>query len=211
MIGSKIERVLVLSAHTDDEQACGGTIVRAIRAGLSVHHVIFSACEESVPEGFPTDVLRGEARQASLELGIPAENVRILDYRVRHFPALRQEILEEMVRIRRTLSPDLVILPSRNDIHQDHQTIATEGVRAFKFASILGYELPMNNFNFPNQCYVSLDREILETKLRSIRCYRSQEFRSYMNAGHFESLARLRGTQAGVEFAECFEVIRMKL
>ena len=36
-------------------------------------------------------------------------------------------------------------MPSLNDIHQDHATIAQEGLRAFKGCTILGYELIWNN------------------------------------------------------------------
>jgi len=210
MIGFNVKNVLVLSAHTDDEQACSGTIAKATRAGISVHHVIFSACEESVPSGFATDVLRGEAQNSAKVLGIPQENLQILNYRVRYFPSVRQDILEELIRIRNVIKPDLVLLPSRSDIHQDHKTICEEGIRAFKFSSILGYELPMNHFGFSNQCYISLDKGLMDIKIEAMKCYKSQEFRSYMTEAHFESLAKLRGTQAGYEYAEAYEVIRIR-
>jgi LmbE family N-acetylglucosaminyl deacetylase len=210
MIGFNIKNLLVLSAHTDDEQACSGTIAKATQAGVAVHHVIFSACEESVPAGFPIDVLRGEAQSSARVLGIQEENLRILNYRVRYFPTFRQEILEDLIKIRNEIKPDLVLLPSRSDIHQDHKTICEEGIRAFKFSSILGYELPMNHFGFSNQCYVSLDQALMDIKIQAIKCYKSQEFRTYMTEAHFESLAKLRGTQAGFDYAEAFEVIRIR-
>ena len=37
------------------------------------------------------------------------------------------------------------MIPSESDVHQDHQTIYNESIRAFKFSSILGYEMPWNN------------------------------------------------------------------
>ena len=40
---------------------------------------------------------------------------------------------------------DLVVLPNSTDVHQDHQVINREGIRAFKHSSILGYELVWNN------------------------------------------------------------------
>ena len=43
------------------------------------------------------------------------------------------------------IKPDLVLMPSRNDLHQDHFTIATEGLRAFKFTSILAYEISVKD------------------------------------------------------------------
>ena len=59
MLGKKISKVLVLAPHTDDgELGCGGTIHQLISHGKRVIYVAFSTCEESVPEGFPKDILK---------------------------------------------------------------------------------------------------------------------------------------------------------
>ena len=39
----------------------------------------------------------------------------------------RQEILEELIRLKKVSDFDLVFIPSLHDIHQDHTTIAQEG------------------------------------------------------------------------------------
>ena len=70
------------------------------------------------------------------------------------FPEHRQEILEELYRIKALINPDIVITTSRNDIHQDHSTIAQEGLRAFKDRTILGYELIWNNISFNTTAFV---------------------------------------------------------
>src|SRR5438067_1358122 len=93
-------RVLVLGAHADDEFGCSGTLARLIEGGADVHLVAFSMCQESVPKKYSPDILKHEAQQAAQTLGIPRENLRTYDFRVRHFPAHRQEILEELVRLR---------------------------------------------------------------------------------------------------------------
>jgi LmbE family N-acetylglucosaminyl deacetylase len=173
-----------------------------------VYYAAFSACEESVPAGFARDVLRHESRAAAGRLGIAAERWRLYDFRVRHFPSRRQEILEELVRLRREVEPDLVLLPASSDIHQDHQVMAREGLRAFKFSTVLGYELPMNTVTFEHACFVALGAEHLRRKVASLACYASQRFRSYTDESFIRGLARVRGVQAGVEFAEAFEVLR---
>ena len=54
MVGNKI---LLLSPHTDDaELGCGATIAKLIRQGKTVYYAAFSACEQSVIEGFPKDI-----------------------------------------------------------------------------------------------------------------------------------------------------------
>lgn len=201
-------RVLFLGAHTDDEFGCSGALARFASEGDEVHYAAFSPCEESVPEGLPRDVLRHESLAAARSLGIPEPNWRVYDFRVRHFPARRQEILEELVRLRRQVEPDLVLVPASSDIHQDHQVVSREALRAFKHSTVLGYELPMNTITFQHACFVSLSAGQLDAKLASLACYRSQQFRSYTDEGFVRGLARVRGVQAGVEFAEAFEVLR---
>lgn len=202
-------RALVLGAHTDDEFGCAGTIVRMIEAGTEVHYACFSSCEESVPEGFDRDVLKREVRDAIRVLGIAEERFYLYDYRVRRLPERRQDILEELVRLRRRIEPDLVLLPAMSDMHQDHGTIANEGLRAFKHATILGYELPMNTISFEHACFVSLEERHIVRKIEHARAYVSQQSRSYLREEFLRSLAVVRGLQIGKDAAEAFEVVRM--
>jgi len=202
-------RTLVLAAHTDDEFGCAGLIGRLVEQGTEVHVACFSWCEESVPEGYERDVLKQESRAAMAVLGIPPERFRLRDFRVRHFPAARQEILEELVVLRREIDPDLVLLPSTDDIHQDHGVIAQEGVRAFKHATILGYELPMNTISFRHACFVPLEDRQMDLKIAHAACYVSQQHRPYMHPAFLRGLGLVRGVQINRPAAEAFEVIRM--
>ena len=203
------ERTLVLAAHTDDEYGCAGLMSRLAEQGTEVHLAAFSWCEESVPKGFARDVLKGEARAAAAVLGVAPERFRLYDYRVRHFPANRQELLEELVVLRGTIQPDLVLLPSSSDFHQDHKVVSDEGVRAFKHATILGYELPMNTISFRHACFVPLEEHHMDRKIAHAACYVSQQHRTYLQPDFIRSLACVRGVQAGRPAAEAFEVIRM--
>jgi LmbE family N-acetylglucosaminyl deacetylase len=202
-------RALVLGAHTDDEFGCAGLIARLIESGAEVHYACFSACEESVPEGFDRDVLRREVIDAVAVLGIPTERFHLFDFRVRHFPSKRQEILEQLVVLRREIQPDLVLLPSSSDIHQDHGVVAAEGLRAFKHVTILGYELPMNTISFRHACFVTLEPRHVELKIRHAAAYVSQQHRAYMSAEFVAALATVRGVQVNAPAAEAFEVVRM--
>lgn len=208
----KFERVLILSPHTDDgELGCGGTINRLLLEGSEVYYAAFSTAETSVPGDLPKDILKTEVKHATRELGIRPENVFIYDFQVRHLAAHRQEVLEILVKLSRDLKPDLVLQPSLNDIHQDHHTVAQEGLRAFKRTTMLGYELIWNNVTFNTTAFVRLDHKNIEAKWNALRMYRSQGERQYMQHEFVVSLARTRGTQIGVDFAEAFEVVRLML
>lgn len=203
--------VLVLAAHTDDEFACAGTLARLTEEGAEVHIVTFSSAEESVPEGFDRDVLKREAHEAIDILGVPEQRFRLYDFRVRHFPSRRQEILEELVSLRDQIQPRLVFLPASTDIHQDHCVVSQEGLRAFKHASVLGYEMPMNNMTFDNSCYVRLERRHVERKVAHAATYRSQAHRPYLQADFIRSLAAVRGLQMNQPAAEAFQVLRLSI
>lgn len=206
------KKALILAPHTDDgELGCGGTIAKMLEAGCEVHYVAFSDCKISVPSPFPQDILRKELFSAMQSLGIGNEQVSILDFNVRTFANRRQDILDEMILLKQRIQPDIVFCPATHDIHQDHQTIAEEAQRAFKFSTLLGYELPWNTSSFNIGAFVKLQENHLKAKKAAIDCYESQKGRTYTDGTVIESLARVRGVQAGTLFAEAFEMIRINL
>jgi len=203
-------RILVLAPHTDDgEFGCGATIAKYVAEGHDVHYVAFSTAERSLPHGLPRGVMRQEVVAATAILGIPKKNLNALHFGVRKLPSHRQEILEVMVRLNSQLDPDMVYLPSTADTHQDHDTVSAEGFRAFKRTSIFGYELPWNNLTFTTSAFVMVEEEFLEKKILALACYKSQAWRPYANPEFVRSLARVRGVQIGVQYAEAFEAIRV--
>ena len=202
-------RILILSPHTDDgEYGCGGSIARFVLEGKDVFYVAFSTAEKSVPSEYPQDVLCSEVKEATGVLGIIEKNLMLFNYAVREFPANRQSILDDILALKKEFKPDMVMLPSTCDTHQDHQVIVQEGFRAFKNATMIGYEVPRNNLDFPTNVFVTLSEEQLQLKLKAVECYCSQMGRPASSVEFYESLARVRGVQVGVEYAEVFEAIR---
>lgn len=201
--------VLVLAPHTDDgELGAGGLISKLVSQGAKVTYVAFSTAEESVPDHLPKNILKTEVLAATKKLGIPSEHLIIFNYQVRRLNYARQEILENLIEIRNKEDFDLVLMPSLKDIHQDHTTVAQEGLRAFKNTTILGYELIWNNLSFDTTSFVKLDESNVEDKYNALQCYESQGKRDYMSKDFIYSLAKTRGVQIGAKYAESFEVIR---
>lgn len=204
-----IKNILVLAPHTDDgEFGCGGTIAKFIEEGKNIFYVAFSTAKKSVPKGYPENILEIEVKESTKVLGIPAENLIILDYEVRRFSESRQQILDNMIRLGNQIKPDIVFLPSTFDTHQDHNTISKEGFRAFKKTTMLGYEIPWNNLTFNTSSFAFLEERHLQKKIDALKNYRSQTFRNYAREEFIRSLAITRGAQIGVKYAEVFEVIR---
>jgi len=203
------KNVIILSPHPDDaEFSSGGTIHKLIEEGAEVWNIVFSPCNKSLPDGFKEDALFDELEKSNQRLGIKNDNIIKFRFPVREFPRYRQEILEELIKVKRQINPDLVLVPNSKDVHQDHHVIYEEGVRAFKSSRILGYELPWNSISSVLNFFVTLKQSDLDSKIAAIEEYKSQEFREYKEDNYFFYLAKIRGLQANVALAEAFELIK---
>jgi N-acetylglucosamine malate deacetylase 1 len=204
------KRALVLAPHTDDgEFGCGGTMARLVEEGAEVRYVAFSIATKSLPDGFAPDTLAREVREATAELGVPEAQLTVHDFDVRTFPQRRQDILELLIALWEEWPPDVVFQPSVHDVHQDHQVVAAEGLRAFKRTTILGYEIPWNNYDFAYQAYVTLDSRHLERKTAALAKYASQQHRRYSDPEYIWNIARTHGINVNRDYAEVFEVYRV--
>ena len=205
-------KVLILSPHTDDaELGCGASIARMVEEGAEILWIVFSIAEDSLPGHLPKDTLKKEFLDVLGCLGLQESNAIVHKFQVRRLLERRQDILEELVNVRRDFNPDLVLAPSPCDVHQDHQAVSHEAIRAFKMhASIVGYELPWNHMSFSSSMFVRLDKRHIEKKVELLRCYHSQyeKGRNYFSPDFIFGLARVRGTQCNCLLAEAFEVIR---
>jgi len=196
------DKVLVLSPHTDDgELGAGGTIVKLVENGSEVTCFALSA---------PREILKSECRRCLGVLGV--KEFEIFDFEVRHFPESRQEILEILFQYDKEDRPELILTPCTNDLHQDHQTVTNEALRAFKRSTILGYELPWNNIVFRENCFISLEERHVQKKIEALWNYKTQiSERHYFDREYLRGLTRSRGAQIGVKYAEAFEAIKLVL
>lgn len=210
---NNIKKVLLLAPHTDDaELGCGGTMAKMLENGIEIHVAAFSTARASLPEGSDPDLLRNEFVASMDFFGIPREQLYIYDYEVRKLNYSRQEVLEELVRLRANIAPDMVLVPSGSDLHQDHQVVHNEGLRAFKEVTVWGYELPWNHISFSAQAFVTLEKRHLDKKWEALKLYESQfvKQRQYFTEEFIYGLAKVRGTQVRSEYAESYEVIRTR-
>src|SRR4030095_1505992 len=202
-------RIMILPPHTDDgELGCGGTITKLSAEGKDVFYAAFCLCSKALPKTFPPNTLELECKKATSILGIPPSRLILFNYEVRELPQFRQPILEELLKLNKDINPDMVLLPAASDIHQDHQVIHQEGMRAFKNTTFAGYELPWNNYSIRTNFFVRLTENNLAKKTESLKAYESQSDKNYMNPDFIRSLAKVRGVQANTMYAEAFEIYR---
>lgn len=194
MIDSK--SALILAPHADDaELGCGGTIARLVENGTAVRVVVFARDDKRKPE----------LKKSVGKLGV--SSCVLCNIPIRNFDKYRQNILDKLVSLKKKYSPDLVIQPSMTDIHQDHQVVAVEGLRAFKNTNLWGYETLWNNLNFDAQMFVNLGERHLNKKIDAVLCYGSQD-KDYIGRDYIRSVAKVRGVQIGFKYAEMFSFIR---
>jgi LmbE family N-acetylglucosaminyl deacetylase len=158
-------------------------------------------------------LLHDEFMVAMRILGIKPARMHVFTYPVRKLSYHRQEILEDLMRLRAKYEPELVLAPSRSDLHQDHQVLHAESLRAFKDGSIWGYELPWNNIEFAATAFVKIEERHLAKKWAALQAYQSQLTlgRLYFCKQFIDGLARVRGVQVKTPFAEAFDLTRIKI
>jgi len=200
--------VLAIGAHADDlEIGCGGTILRFAdeRRLRSVQWLVLSAGGPRIEEA--------RAGAAALLAGVDDVTVDIADFRDGFFPAQYGSIKERFEGLKAMPSPDLVLVPRRNDFHQDHRLVAELAWNTFRDHAILEYEIPKWDADLtPPNLYVELRREIVERKAELlVRTFGSQAGRDWFDLELFVGLARLRGAEcrAPEGFAEGFHARKL--
>ena len=185
-------RVLAVGAHADDiEIGCAGTMLRLAREGriAAVKWVVMSG----------SGVRRAEAQagaQATL-IGVPEIAVRLEEFRDGFFPANYEpikDVLEELTSVH----PDLILVPRRDDAHQDHRLLGELAWTVFRDHFILEYEIPKYDGDLPTpNLYVDLPTWAVDRKVDVLlETFASQRERSWFSAETFRGLMRLRGIEA---------------
>jgi len=195
-------KYLFIGAHADDIELCaGGTVAKLIEQGHKVRSYTLSNC-------------------LSNEISIEWENAKgilglngSIDYLAnRTFDERRQDILHRLIEINR-FNADYVFTHSVHDNHQDHKVVAEESIRAFKYNNnLLTYIAPWNQTGSQHidNYFVELEAKHMELKIAACRCYESQKYRPYMKESFLWAQARTTGIKCQSEYAESFQVLKMK-
>ena len=191
--------ILMLSPHTDDaELGAGGSIAKFVEKGYHVEMMAFSWCDN--------EKLIDEVKRSAGILGV--HDLKIHDFERRRFPELRQEILQVLFDYNQQNEVDIIFTPATTDLHQDHNTVTMEAMRAFKRSTILGYEIPWDNIQLTTNSFIPLSEPHVERKIEALNCYETQRSRYYFDEDYLRSILKMRGTQIQERYAEAFEVIR---
>ena len=206
MISLRDRKILAIAPHVDDVELGAGATIHQLGKYNEVFYIGLSC-----PPLVKPDVFMSEFHTSARILGLDPARIILRNFDPRNLFDARGEILQLLYDLNKEINPDLVLIPNSQDIHQSHEVVFAEARRAFKYTTILGYELPWNNMNFSMDVFITLDREDVDAKITAINAYETQKSRIFFSNDIVGDLARGRGTQIGHEYAECFEVIRIIL
>lgn len=206
MISLRDRKVLAIAPHVDDVELGAGATIHQLGKHNEVYYIGLS-CPPLVKQ----DVFMSEFRTSARILGLDPARIILRNFDPRNLFDARGEILQLLYDLNKEIKPDLVLIPNSQDIHQSHEVVFAEARRAFKYTTILGYELPWNNMNFSMDVFITLGQEDVDAKIAAINAFETQKSRIFFSNDIVGDLARVRGKQIGNEYAECFEVIRMIL
>jgi LmbE family N-acetylglucosaminyl deacetylase len=218
------QRVLAIGAHPDDiELSCAGTLAKFLRAGSHIHLAIVCRGDRGSsgcgPDLELAERRAGEARRAAEILGAGLDLLDVGDAVVTDLPETRLRVM----RLLRSVRPDLIITHAPSDYHHDHVHVSELATKCAWFASSPGHDtgqppldvMPavvyMDNvagINFEPTHLVDIT-ETIDVRRRMLACHQSQLDRTDSGLSRLEdlaeTLAKLRGFQCGVAYAEGFQ------
>jgi LmbE family N-acetylglucosaminyl deacetylase len=199
-------RVLAFGAHPDDlEVGAGGLLARLSEQGADVTLAIVS---------IPGDVerRRDEARAAA---DLIDANLFVVyeDRPCRVEDIAMHELVRRFDTIVGDVRPDLVITHSAHDLHWDHGLVNRATVSALRrtpcdlFAYLSSPEMNAQARGVGN-CFADITGHV-DTKLAAIACHKSQLAKLDLESSR--DLARAMGRISGYEYAESYEVLRVRI
>ncbi len=227
----QLERVLVIAPHADDEVlGCGGLLAR-LAASRGHAHVVYMSVDGFHHYGVQggttfaqrVDEIEAVAKLLDVTWEIIYPNQDMIE-KLDTVP--KRDLVDRFEKIFNEHKPELLLLPCFVDYDQDHRRTFETAFAAARpispkfgkwlIPTVLAYEQNKLNFAWQDlpKCPVYTDiSEHIDQKIASIEAYGTQ-LRSPPHVRSLEgvrALARIRGADIGVDYAEAFQVFRAVL
>ncbi len=216
-------RVLVVAPHMDDEVlGCGGTIVRhVLNADRVAVCVVANRAYDHTYDDAKIAREKDACRAAKAVLGY--DELTFLDLPDERLDDRQIDIIVPIEKVVQATRPDVVYVPHRGDLNQDHRAVfeaarvacrphaahAIRSVRVFEVPSSTDQVTGVSEWPFAPTLYVDITG-VLEKKIAAMRSYEA-ESRPFPNPRSPQGLtayAQKRGMETAVPAAEAFMVLR---
>ena len=220
-------KVLVVCAHPDDaEFQVAGTIAKYVKHGHDTTILYITSGDKGHLTIEPQELVKireKESKKACDILGAKPKFLRVLDEEVYYNPEQEFKLIETI----RQEKPEIILTHNPEDYHSDH--VATSKLvfhslikitlpwvktksPAFNKAIRVYYYESLAGIGFIPEYWVDIT-DTFEKKKASLSAHESQmkflaEMWPMSPIEFMENIAKYRGQQAGVTYAECFRVLR---
>lgn len=206
LLEEKGGRVLAFGAHPDDlEVGAGGLLARLAAEGAKVTLAVVSIPNNA--EQRKEEALAGaDVLDADLFILYEDKPCRVEDIPM-------HELVRRFDTIVGDTRPDLVITHSAHDLHWDHGLVNRATVSALRrtpcdlLAFLSSPEMNAQSRSI-GQCFADISKTI-DTKIAAISAHRSQVPKLDLESSR--DLARAMGRISGYEYAEAYEVLRVRI
>jgi LmbE family N-acetylglucosaminyl deacetylase len=214
---------MVVAPHPDDETlGCGGTLLRHISRGDSVHWLIVSEMDPACFSAERIDRRSREITQVASAYGFASTNcLRFPASRLDEVPC--NEMVASISAVVNQLKPEIIYLPFPGDAHTDHHAVYLASVVATKWfrypfvrrvlaceiLSETDFGLAPDGLAFRPNSYVNISAW-LDEKIAIMRLFEGEigEHPFPRSDVAIRALASLRGAQSGFVAAEAFMVLK---
>ena len=218
-----MKKILILSPHADDEiLGCGGFKSKYSKHNYKINVLILTNANKGAPEVYSSKIIekiRNEAKQANKLIGTDKlffENLPALN--LTNYPIYKISNLINKYIIK--IKPEIILIPSSNDIHDDHKIIFKAAKVSARFnkktniRKILSYEVLSetewneNEKSFNPNYFVILNHLDIKNKVKAFLKYKSQvkKFPHPRSKEAIINLSKVRGSNVFVNYAEAFKV-----
>lgn len=223
-----MSKVLVVAVHPDDETlGCGGTILKHKAQGDQVYWVVLTGPVKGIHPAFTDEFIANRDAMVdrvaaaygfdeTIKLNLPTQCLHTLDLR---------DIIQKIAELMKRIQPDTIYMMYHNDVHSDHR-VAFDAVysctKSFRYPFIeriymiealseTEFALATPSMAFVPNVYVDIT-PFIERKLEIMSMFTDEVMQEPYprSLSSIKALARVRGSRAGVMYAEAFQLLYEK-
>jgi len=227
---------LVIAPHADDEiLGCYGLTKKVKKLGGKVYvQVLTMGGYKRIDSSFVSkEEWHKEFLKASKLLKIDGHDTMFYEDNLHYLDEMPRKELIDYLETGSKISlfkikPTIVALPTIFSSHQDHTRAYKAVISSLRMHPqeefrtpklVVSYESPEYYFwspyiefgKFSPNFFLELSDEDIKNKINALKIYKSQLMKGKRDAKKTKALATIRGSEAGVKFAEAFNVHRMIL
>lgn len=221
----KDKKLLIIAPHPDDEAICNGGLIALAKKEGSLVYVLYMSIGESrqflTKKTDPRERL-AESKKAALTGNFKYEVAFTGKPFMRLDSMPQKDLIEKIEDVSENFKPNIVVIPFRYSFDQDHRAAATACITTFR-------PIPRNLRHQPNMIIESEEpytwttqdhfspnvffdiSNVFDEKIKLLKCHKTQIRKDPFSRSpdNLRRLAGIRGCNAGVQYAEAYNLLKL--